>query len=234
MDDFDFQGEVNPGFTGYTISDDPGYTDWLNYDYQGAPNLGFTKYTISDDPGYSTLGKLLNTLKGFGGKAANFAQTPQGIVALLGAVLGGIDRPRKSGGGAGTAYAGYKPLTRTLTPSQTPGAPGPIARYAAQGGIMHAYAQGGAVRPFPMQDGGFVLTKQAVDGAGGPQGMRQHVPEARLIRGPGHGTSDSIPAYIQGSNGVTPAKVSNGEMYVPPGRDTRGLYALMRAMERKA
>ena len=224
--DMGFQGEANPGFTGHTISDDPGYTDWLNYDYQGAPNPGFTKHTISDDPGYSTLGKLLNTLKGLGGKAVNFAQTPQGIMALLGAVLGGIDRPRESGGGVGTAYAGYKPLTRTMQ--------GNIARYAADGGIMHAYAQGGAVRPFPMQDGGFVMTKRAVDGAGGPEGMRQRIPEAVPIRGPGHGTSDSIPAFIQGPNGRTPAKVSNGEMYVPPGRDTRGLYALMRAMERKA
>lgn len=180
------------------------------------------------------LSKLINTAKTAGGKALDFAGTDRGLMAILAALASYADRQRPSGGGVGTAYAGYRPLTRTLTPSQTPGAAGPIARYAAQGGIMHAYAQGGAVRPFPMQDGGFVLTKRAVDGAGGPQGMRQHVPEAVPIRGPGHGTSDSIPAYIQGRNGTTPAKVSNGEMYVPPGRDTRGLYALMRAMERKA
>ena len=99
---------------------------------------------------------------------------------------------------------------------------------------MQAYAQGGAVRPVPMQDGGFVMTKRAVDGAGGPQGIRSLVPEARMIRGPGNGTSDSIPAYIQGPNGRTPAKVSNGEAYVPPGRDTRGLYALMKSLERRA
>lgn len=176
--------------------------------------------------GGNWLNKLINAGKTLGGKAVDFAGTDRGLMAILAALASYADRQRPSGGGVGTAYAGYKPLTRTMQ--------GNIARYAAQGGIMHAYAQGGAVRPFPMQDGGFVLTKQAVDGAGGPQGMRQHVPEARLIRGPGHGTSDSIPAYIQGSNGVTPAKVSNGEMYVPPGRDTRGLYALMRAMERKA
>lgn len=229
MDDFDFQGEANPGFTGYTISDDPG-NNFLDYDFQGVVNPGFTGHTISDDPGYTTatdyLSRLRNLLKGAGTKAANFATSGQGIMALLSALASYADRQRPSGGGTTQAYAGYKPLTRTMQ--------GNIARYAAQGGIMHAYAQGGAVRPFPMQDGGFVMTKRAVDGAGGPQGMRQRLPEAVPIRGPGHGTSDSIPAYIQGPNGRTPARVSNGEMYVPPGRDTRGLYALMRAMERKA
>lgn len=99
---------------------------------------------------------------------------------------------------------------------------------------MQAYAQGGAVRPFPMQHGGFVLTGDAVHGAGGMNGVRAIIPEAVPIHGPGHGTSDSIPAYIQGKHGRTPAAVSNGEAYIPPGRDTKGLYALMKHLERKA
>ena len=186
------------------------------------PNPDIARGTGSTD----FLRGLLNRLKGAGTKAADFATSGQGIMALLAALASYKDRARPSGGGTTMAYAGPKPIQRTMQ--------GNIARYAAQGGIMHAYAQGGAVRPFPMQDGGFVMTKRAVDGAGGPQGMQQKLPEAVPIRGPGHGTSDIIPAVIQGPNGVTPAKVSNGEMYVPPGRDTRGLYALMRAMERKA
>lgn len=92
-------------------------------------------------------------------------------------------------------------------------------------------AQGGPVR---MEDGAFVMTKRAVDGAGGPRGIQQLVPGARMIKGPGHGTSDSIPAYIQGRNGRTPARLSNGEAYVPPGRDTDKLYALMKSLERNA
>ena len=95
------------------------------------------------------------------------------------------------------------------------------------------------MRPFPMQDGGFVMTKRAVDGAGGPRGIAQLLPNARMIRGPGTGTSDSIPATIQGRNGVTPAKVSNGESYVPPeGVEQAGgaptLYALMNRLQRRA
>ena len=99
---------------------------------------------------------------------------------------------------------------------------------------MQAYAQGGAVRPFPMQDGGFVLTERAVRGAGGMDGVQEMLPETVPIHGPGDGTSDSIPAYIQGKHGRTPAAVSNGEAYIPPGRDTKGLYALMKHLERKA
>lgn len=174
--------------------------------------------------------KFFGGLKNIGGKALDFAQTPQGIMAILAALMAQRDRPRASGGGTALAYGGPKQMQRTMVQGKY----GPIAQYAAQGGIMHAYAQGGAVNPFPMQDGGFVMTKRAVDGAGGMQGMRQRIPEAVPIRGPGHGTSDSIPAFIQGPSGTTPAKVSNGEMYVPPGRNTKGLYALMRAMERKA
>lgn len=101
------------------------------------------------------------------------------------------------------------------------------------------FARGGSVRPFPMQDGGFVMTKRAVDGAGGPRGIAQLLPNARMIRGPGTGTSDSIPATIQGRNGVTPAKVSNGESYVPPeGVEQAGgaqaLYNLMNNLQRRA
>ena len=176
------------------------------------------------------LSRLRSLFKGAGTKAADFATSGQGIMAILAALAAARSRAKPSGGGTPMAYAGPTPVTRTMTQGKY----GPIARYAAQGGIMQAYAQGGAVKPFPMQDGGFVMTKRAIDGAGGMDGMRQMVPEMVPIRGPGHGTSDSIPAYIQGRNGRTPAAVSNGEGYIPPGRDTRGLYALMKAMERKA
>lgn len=96
---------------------------------------------------------------------------------------------------------------------------------------LGSFARGGIVQ---MEDGGFVMTKRAVDGAGGPPGIRSLLPDARMIRGPGTGTSDSIPAVINGRNGKTPARLSNGEAYVPPGRNTKGLYALMHQLERKA
>jgi len=95
------------------------------------------------------------------------------------------------------------------------------------------FAHGGAVQ---MEDGGFVMTEKAVKGAKKlvDGGITQLLPDARMIRGPGTGTSDEIPAVINGPNGQTPARLSNGEAYVPPGRNTKGLYALMHQLERKA
>jgi hypothetical protein len=98
------------------------------------------------------------------------------------------------------------------------------------------FAQGGPVR---MEDGGFVLTKRAVDGAGGPRGLAAALPQARMIRGPGTGTSDSIPATISGPRGQTPARVSNGEAYVPrhaveAAGGPKRMYGLMSALERRA
>jgi len=178
---------------------------------------------------------FLSTISKYGKDVVKFFQENPWAGKLLaggaGAVLGALDKRPPSGGGVAQAYAGpKKQLTRTVEQGKY----GPIARFAAQGGIMHAYRNGGQVRPFPMQDGGFVMTKKAVDGAGGPQGLASLVPGARMIRGPGHGTSDSIPAYIQGPNGRTPARVSNGEAYVPPGRNPRQLQAMMKQLERKA
>jgi hypothetical protein len=180
----------------------------------------------------SGLSKLFSGLKNFGGKALNFAGTNQGIMALLAGLAAYSDRAKPSGGGVAQAYAGPKPITRTMTQ----GAYGPIARYAAEGGLMQAYAQGGKVQ---MEDGGFVMTKRAVDGAGGPRGIQQLVPGATMIRGPGTGTSDDIPAVINGRNGQTPARLSNGEAYVPkPFVDRLGgarqMYALMNNLQRRA
>ena len=184
---------------------------------------GLTK----DNLGPTGLDKFGSFLKSMGGKAMDFAQTPQGLMALIAALAGAADRQRASGGGTKMGMMAPRQYTRSVDPRG-------IVRYAAEGGLMHAYANGGVVRPFPMQDGGFVMTGDAVEGAGGIEGLKRVLPEARPITGPGTATSDSIPATIRGRNGVTPAKVSNGEAYVPPGRDTKGLYALMHSLERKA
>jgi hypothetical protein len=204
---------------------DPFPSDYYDPKYS-SPAQGY------EGPGYDAgnefdLGSLLkkagNSVLGLGGKALDFATSDKGILALLLAGLASGDRRPAYGGGTRMAM---------------PVAPVP-QRMAAQGGLMQAYRQGGSVRPFPMQDGGFVMTKRAVDGAGGPRGIGALLPAVRPIRGPGTGTSDSIPATIRGRNGVTPAKVSNGEAYVPPQavRQAGGaqqMYALMNRLQRRA
>ena len=209
----------------YADEYDPFPSDYYDPKYS-SPAQGY------EGPGYDAgegttlqdrISRLGRSVLGLGGKALDFATSDKGILALLLAGLASGDRRPAYGGGTRMAM---------------PVAPVP-QRMAAQGGLMQAYRQGGSVRPFPMQDGGFVMTKRAVDGAGGPRGLGALLPGARPIRGPGTGMSDSIPATIQGRNGVTPAKVSNGEAYVPP-RTVRqaggapALYAMMNRLQRRA
>jgi len=175
---------------------------------------------------FSGLGKL------FQDKQGNFDLLKL-LLLLGGGYLGSRDKAPATGGGV--AYA-YKEPAQQLTRDVVQSKYGPVAQFAAQGGIMQAYAGGG---PVAMEDGGFVMTKKAVDGAGGPQGIQSLLPGARPIRGPGTGTSDSIPAYIQGRNGATPARVSNGEAYVPrrtvqQAGGSRQLYNLMNMLQRRA
>jgi hypothetical protein len=201
---------------------DPFPSDYYDPKYS-SPAQGY------EGPGYDAgnefdLGSLLkkagNSVLGLGGKALDFATSDKGILALLLAGLASGDRRPAYGGG-----------TRM-------GMPAPVVpqRMAAQGGLMKAYRQGGHVN---MEDGGFVMTKRAVDGAGGPRGLAQMLPGARPIRGPGTGTSDSIPATINGPRGQTPARVSNGEAYVPRrtvqnAGGAQQLYDLMNNLQRRA
>jgi hypothetical protein len=100
------------------------------------------------------------------------------------------------------------------------------------------FAKGGV----PMlEDGGFVLTKKAVDGLGKGDNKRGQKAASRglgaiPIKGPGTGTSDSIKTSIEGKR---PALVSNGEAYVPKKQvakhgGAKKFYALMKKAERRA
>jgi hypothetical protein len=103
------------------------------------------------------------------------------------------------------------------------------------------YATGGRVSVPQLEDGGFVLTKKAVDGLGkgsnkkGQENARRGL-GAIPIKGPGTGTSDSIKTSIEGKR---PALVSNGEAYVPKKQvakkgGAKAFYALMDKAEKQA
>ena len=119
----------------------------------------------------------------------------------------------------------YDPQTQTM-------------RKMASGGVA-ALAKGGSVPT--LENGGFVLTKKAVDGLGkGSNKKGQKVANRGLgaipIKGPGTGTSDSIKTSIDGKR---PALVSNGEAYVPKKQvakhgGAKKFYALMKKAERRA
>ena len=64
-----------------------------------------------------------------------------GLPALL-AGLAAKDRQKATGGGYGKAYQSPAPLTRTISQGKY----GPIAKYAAEGGIIQGFAGGDSVR----------------------------------------------------------------------------------------
>ena len=109
--------------------------------------------------------------------------------------------------------------------------------YMMPGGLN--FSKGGSVPQ--LEDGGFVLTKKAVDGLGrgsnkkGQENARRGL-GAIPIKGPGTGTSDSIKTNIDGKR---PALVSNGEAYVPKRQvakrgGAKAFYALMNKAEKAA
>jgi len=110
--------------------------------------------------------------------------------------------------------------------------------------LVPNFASGGV----PMlEDGGFVLTKKAVDGLGkGSNKKGQQVASRGLgaipikgagaKRGPKAGVDDKIKTSIEGKQ---PALVSNGEAYVPKRQvakhgGAKKFYALMKKAERRA
>jgi hypothetical protein len=123
----------------------------------------------------------------------------------------------------------------------------PVVGYTASGEKIYQnqFAKGGSV---PMlEDGGFVLTKKAVDGLGkGSNKKGQKVASAGLgaipikgagaKRGPKAGVDDKIKTSIEGKR---PALVSNGEAYIPKKQvakhgGAKKFYALMKKAERRA
>lgn len=106
--------------------------------------------------------------------------------------------------------------------------------------LAGTYAQGGTVQaPFQMASGGFVMPANAVQNAGGgnPEvglaSLQKNI-GAVPIRGPGTGTSDSIPAVIDGAQ---PAALSNREAYIPPQQVNalgghNAMYNMMNSLQR--
>ena len=180
----------------------------------------------------------------FGNQFVNQAGGKMGAAALgLGALgaLGGLKQQPLNVPPPPQQGVNYRPQGMNVRPYD-PTAPGgyyftdrgfPQAVSAARGGEMHSVPE--------LEDGGFVLTKKAVDGIGkGSNERGQRAAAAGLgaipIRGPGTGTSDSIPTTIDGRR---PALVSNGEAYVPRNQVKRRggakkFYALMRQAEQAA
>lgn len=185
--------------------------------------------------------------KSHGFKAVEYADKPD----LSGLDMGGGIFGQLKGNGLPPPQYSFDPTSQTLRPSQAyldaiasrrqQIADEQAAAAAAQAASMGqgGFKTGGSVPT--LEEGGFVLTKKAVDGLGGGDNKRgQQVAKKNLgakpIRGPGTGTSDSIRTSIAGKQ---PALVSNGEAYVPEKKvkqngGAKAFYELMARAEKAA
>ena len=112
----------------------------------------------------------------------------------------------------------------------------PRYRYEQSSGRYVQLAEGG------MAKGGFVIPADVVSALGngstdaGLRALAQRLGDVKPIKGPGDGLSDSIPTSIEGKQ---PARVADGEAYVPPETVKRiggakKLYAMMEKVRRAA
>lgn len=182
---------------------------------------------------------ILDIAKKYGQGALQFFKDNPNAAKWLsmgaGAIAGIADKsPATPAYGGGTTKAPPGPpsaLTRRIEQSKY----GPIVSYSADGGPVYSFAEGG---PVVLEDGGFVFTKRSIDGKGGEDKFLEEFPGAEFFRGPGNGTSDDIDGVIVGEKRVVPAKVSNGEAYLPksehPPGGIQALYDRMHELERRA
>jgi hypothetical protein len=240
--DYDYSNEgenyVNSG--DYYSHEGLTYTDPASTQ-PNAPGTGGSPINIPDAEGDNPFSKFLSGIAKFvtgggsgGGKGLfGGAGGINPLTLILALAMGEEARkrtPSPTGGGTTMGLLPPREYNKRVVNTRR----GPIVRYA-HGGLT-ALKSGG---PVAMEDGGFVMTKRAVDGAGGPQGIRSLIPNAKMVRGPGTGTSDDIPAVIFGREGATPAALSNGEAYVPKRTvqnmgGAQQLYSLMHNLQKRA
>lgn len=213
-----------------------------SYGASSAPTMGVN---------FQTAGEGFKSLAGPEGRAAFMSEAGVGGLGGLAKYGGAAAMPLLSSDAQG-APAGTDQMIRPYSfdiglqdVAYRTGAPGEATselqyfrpRYTAR--KPYRAKKGGGVPT--LEEGGFVMTKKAVDGMGngdnkkGQEELRKGL-GAIALKGKGTGTSDSIKTTI--ANKV-PARVSNGEAYVPKkgvkkAGGTTSMYALMRRAEKKA
>jgi hypothetical protein len=176
----------------------------------GAQNLYNTPGGMTDFLGSNKMNLAMSAAPG-----VSDAMTPKPIDEIA---------PEKSSGRyLASDFEGYDP--RRPNPYYSPMGLG----YAAQGGMMPndlAYADGGMIDPMQrMPNGGLAALQGMRDGYGAPQTMDGNIPQmagggsiggysdgGQMLKGPGDGMSDSIPATIGNRQ---PARLADGEFVVP-------------------
>ena len=199
--------------------------DELNFDVAGNTSDNYVEpdpYTVSSGTFMDSMGNIVNSagkiLSGGSGTGAQLAGMA-GIAALLNS-LGG------SGSGGFAGYRGGIPkytATRTMNPiptTTTNAAGQTVPRRPGSGGISYfspmVYTPQAPVAAAPAEAVAPVATPAVVEpekyAGGGIANLGGYSDGGQLLRGPGDGVSDDIPATIGNKQ---PARLADGEFVVP-------------------
>jgi len=194
-----------------------------------AKNTGLTS-TLPNAGIHGTLTPGTSHLVG-GGIQPTFTESLGGIKDLIGSgIQSGIDLIKENPKTAAGAVAAYKLLndSKTSTPEREKYS-GPLSRYAYDPDKYTPYTPQPPANPYKAQ-----YTSYA---RGGIANLGGYSDGGRMLKGPGDGMSDSIPASIAGKQ---PARLANEEFVVPAdvvshlgnGSSDAGAKQLYRMMDR--
>jgi hypothetical protein len=217
---------ANPGLTGGEIAREMGTAGF------NAPNIAVNANPATMT-GFDKIGAGFNQITSSPQAFGQFAGQNMGNISSAAApVIGGALEPKpidpitpekSSGRYLASDFEGYDP--RRPNPYYSPMGLG----YAAQGGMMPndlSYADGGMIDPMQrMPNGGLAALQGMRDGYSPMTTMEGNIPQmadggsiggysdgGRMLKGPGDGMSDSIPAMIGKKQ---PARLADGEFVVP-------------------
>ena len=152
----------------------------------------------------SGLGSLAS---GIGSLAAANPLTTAALVSGAAGALGGSGQPAPAAASSGSDIpTSTSPIALSAPSVITSGGPGPNQQ--TQSEAAYRYLMGEQRQSRPMAQGGLAALAQ-----GGEAGsLGDYSDGGRLLRGPGDGVSDDIPASI---NGKRPARLADGEFVIP-------------------
>ena len=167
----------------------------------GLTTLGMLQNYLSPD----TVNTAVLNAQGFD-RGGGFLAEPSGLLGPLGqtSYQSGVGNPAEGDGGGGVAQSGHSSSFDGSTVSDTGNTPGGGgAESEARGGLN----LNGKYYPPKYAQGGLSALAQ-----GGISNLGDYSDGGRLLRGPGDGVSDSIPATIANKQ---PARLADGEFVVP-------------------
>jgi hypothetical protein len=222
-----------PDAIGDIYSDTGGTTDTTSYNSDGTINAGGTAYSGDLNSNSSNMFSGSDLAKLFAGSPLLQTLGAAGMSKLADKLFGVTGGPGGYKGGIPTLTASRQMLPIPTTMMDAAGKPMldakgvPIRRRPGSGGVTYftpmQYLKPGQAPTTPASTGIATVPTETPEtiiaagggmmyGSGGIAGLGSYSDGGRLLKGPGDGVSDSIPATIGGGQ---PARLADGEFVIP-------------------